>query len=153
MTTKNTEELEKILQNVHTEKALDYLSENADAMIRSDRPFADYIRELIKSKGLQQQDVFLKADIPELYGYKLIGEQKHTRQRDIILRLCYAADLSLSETQRALKLYGMPQLYAKIPRDACLMIAFNNHPGDIHDVNAFLQENKIEPLRSCGSPE
>ena len=153
MTTKNTEELEKILLNVHTEKTSDYLSENADAMIQSDRPFADYMRELIKSKELQQQDVFLKADIPELYGYKLIAEQKHTRQRDVILRLCYAAELSLSETQRALKLYGMPQLYAKIPRDACLMIAFNNRPGDIHEVNAFLQDNNIEPLRSCGSSE
>ena len=153
MTTKNTEELEKILRDIHTEKASDYLAENADAMIQSDRPFADYMRELIRAQQLQQQDVFLMADIPELYGYKLIAEQKRTRQRDIILRLCYAANLSLSETQRALKLYGMPQLYAKIPRDACLMIAFNNHPGDIHDVDAFLRENGIEPLRSCGSQE
>ena len=153
MATKNTDELEKILQNVHTEKASEYLTKNADAMISSDRPFADYMRELIKTKQLQQQDIFLKADIPELYGYKLIAEQKHTRQRDVILRLCYAANLSLSETQRALKLYGMPQLYAKIPRDACLMIAFNNRPGDINDIDTFLQKNGLEQLRPCGSQE
>ena len=44
-----------------------------------------------KEKGILQQDVFLAADLPERYGYKLISEQKHTTQRDTILRLCLAA--------------------------------------------------------------
>lgn len=36
----------------------------------------------------------MKADIPERYGYKLLSGEKHTRQRDVILRICYAAGLS-----------------------------------------------------------
>lgn len=94
--------------------------------------------------------MFLNADIPERYGYKLLSGEKHTKQRDVILRICYAAELTLEETQRALKKYEMPELYAKLPRDALLMIMFNERPGSIIDVNALLKENGMEPLRTSG---
>ena len=101
-------------------------------------------------KKLKQQDVFLAADIPEKYGYKLLSGEKHTKQRDVILRLCYAAELNLDETQKALKLYRMPELYAKIQRDALIMIAFNERPGSIIDVNSFLKKNGMDILRPSG---
>jgi hypothetical protein len=107
----------------------------------------------MREKGITQQIAFLKADIPERYGYKLLSGEKHTRQRDIILRICYAAEFTLKETQRALRKYGMPELYAKIPRDALLMIAFNERPGSIIDVNALLKENGMEALRTSGIQE
>jgi hypothetical protein len=47
----------------------------------------------------------------------------------------------------------MPELYAKIPRDALLMIAFNERPGSIIDVNALLKENGMEALRTSGIQE
>ena len=150
MPTKTTEELEKVLGKTHVSEALKYLSENADDLLASDRPFADYMKKLIKEKDLFQQDIFLKADIPDRYGYKLLSEEKRTKQRDVILRLCYAAELTLDETQKALKIYGMPQLYARVPRDAVLMIIFNNRPGSIIDVNAYLKKNGVEILRSSG---
>lgn len=153
MNKKSTDELEKILGATHIEGAGTYLSENADSIIGSDRPFADFVREIIKSKGLKQQDVFLEADIPERYGYKLISEEKHTRQRDVILRICYAAGMTLDETQRALKYYRMPELYAKVPRDALIMIAINERPGGIIEVNSFLKKSGVEILRSSGVQE
>ena len=97
--------------------------------------------------------IFLAADIPERYGYKLISEEKRTRQRDVILRICYAAHFTLEETQQALRIYGMPELYAKNSRDAVLMIAFHERPGDIIEVNALLKQNAMEPLRSSGVQE
>ena len=97
-----------------------------------------------------QQTVFLNADIPERYGYKLLSGEKHTKQRDVILRICYASELTLGETQRALKKYEMPELYAKIPRDAFMMIMFNDRPGSILDVNVLLKRNGMEPLRTSG---
>lgn len=153
MNQKSTEELEKILGSTHIDNIGGYLSENADSILSSDRPFSDYIRGIIKEKGLRQQDIFLDADIPERYGYKLIAEEKYTRQRDVILRLCYAAHMSLDETQNALKYYRMPELYAKVPRDALIMIAINVRPGSIIDVNSFLKKNGMEVLRSCGAQE
>lgn len=150
MPTKTTEELEKVLGNTHINETSKYLKENADELLDPDRPFADYMRKLIKEKNLFQQDIFLKADIPDRYGYKLLSEEKRTKQRDVILRLCYAAELTLEETQKALKIYGMPELYARVPRDAVLMIIFNNRPGSIIDVNSYLKKNGVEILRSSG---
>lgn len=153
MEPKSTDELEKILRQTHVNKVNQYMQENADSIISSEYAFHDYIRGLIKEKKLRQQDVFLAADIPEKYGYKLLSGEKRTRQRDVILRLCYAANLSLDETQKALKLYRMPELYAKIPRDAMIMIAINERPGSIIDVNAFLKNNGMDILRPSGIQE
>ena len=117
------------LENTHLSDVQDYLKEHADSIMRSDRPFSKYMRAVIRKKGLKQRDVFLWADIPERYGYKLISEEKRTRQRDVILRICYAAEFTLEETQRALRIYEMPQLYEKIPRDVVLMVCFGDRPG------------------------
>ena len=150
---KSTEELEKILGSTHVAEINEYLSENSESIVNSDRPFTDYMRSIIKEKGLRMQDIFLDADIPERYGYKLITEEKHTRQRDIILRLCYAAHMNLEEIQKALKYYRMPELYAKVPRDALIMVCINERPGSVIDVNSFLKKNGMEVLRSSGVQE
>ena len=44
----------------------------------------------------------------------------------------------------------MPELYAKIQRDALIMIAFNERPGSIIDVNSFLKKNGMDILRPSG---
>lgn len=153
MKEKRTEDLEKILGSTHADDLEKYCAGNAESMLGDDTSFYGYIKEKIKEHGLSQQTVFLMADIPERYGYKLLTGEKRTRQRDIILRICYAAGLTLDETQRALRKYEMPELYAKIPRDALLMILFNERPGSIIEVNVCLKQHKMEPLRSSGSPE
>ncbi len=153
MNDKSTEKLEDILKNAYTFEAGKYLKENEESLLREDRPFCAYIKELIREKNLRQQDIFIQADIPERYGYKALSGEKRTRQRDVILRICYAAELTLEETQHALMLYGMSPLYARIPRDAVLMIAFNRHAGNILDVNAMLKEQGMELLRTSGAQE
>lgn len=147
MNEKSTKELAEVLGKTHISDFDRYLRQNLACDSDS---FSVYIKELLAQKNLTQQVVFLKADIPERYGYKLLSGEKHTRQRDVILRICYAAELSLVETQRALKKYEMPELYAKIPRDALLMILFNERPGSIIDVNSILMEHKMQPLRTSG---
>lgn len=149
MSEKNTKELEKILGSTHLNEFNEFREANIESMI-DEKDFSEYFKELFKAKGILQQTVFLKADIPERYGYKLISGEKRTRQRDIILRICYAAEFTLEETQKALKKYGMPELYAKIPRDAFLMIVFNERPGNVIEVNEFLEKNNMEPLRTSG---
>lgn len=153
MNEKKTVELDSVLGNTRLSQVQDYLKAHADSILPEDRPFGTYMKQMMKEKNLKQQEVFLRADIPERYGYKIISEEKRTRQRDVILRLCYAAEFSLEETQRALRIYEMPQLYAKIPRDVFLMVCFNERPGDIIDVNTFLKKNNIKPLRTSGVQE
>ena len=129
-----------------------FLEENEAEMIK-EYAFADYMRTKFKEKGMLQQDVFLNADIPERYGYKLISQEKHTKQRDIILRICYAAEFTLEETQEALYLYRMPKLYPEFPREALIMVAFNDRPGDVIELNAELKKNGMKPLRSSGTTD
>lgn len=150
MSEKSTEELNNILGSTHAKNFESFLENNQGSFIDEENAFGTYVKELFKTKKLTQQTVFLKADIPERYGYKLLSGEKRTRQRDIILRICYAAGFTLTETQTALKKYNMPELYPKIPREALLMIIFNERAGSIIDVNELLQKNKFEPLRSSG---
>lgn len=150
MNEKNTKELNQILGSTHIKDFKGYCKENKASMIEESNNFFCYVKDLLKEKGISQQTVFLKADIPERYGYKLLSGEKKTRQRDIILRICYSAGFSLEETQRALKKYEMPELYAKIPRDALLMIVFNERPGTILDINEILNEHRMQPLRTSG---
>lgn len=150
---KTTDNLTNILKKAKPDDVSDVLKAHEDKIVTSDRPFAEYIRQLIRSKGLRQQDVFITADIPEGYGYKLVSEQKRTRQRDVILRLCFAAHLTLDEIQRALELYGLAPLYSRLPRDAVLMVAANSEIYDIHAVNELLGKHGMEPLAPCGLSE
>ena len=153
MIEKSTDELKNALGKTHLSGIAKFLEDNKESMQSDDRPFSQYMKKLIQDKKLLQQEIFLRADIPERYGYKLLSEEKRTKQRDVILRLCYAAELTLEETQKALRIYQMPELYAKIPRDALLMICFNERPGSIIDVNTYLKKNGLEILRSCGVQE
>ena len=153
MPQKNTDELTEILGKTHHSDFERYYRENKESMISEPTAFTAYIRELLTKKGLTQQKVFLRADIPERYGYKLLSGEKHTKQRDVILRICYAAELTVEETQRVLRQYEMPELYAKLPRDALLIILFSERPGSILDINSVLKRNGFEPLRTSGVQE
>ena len=148
MSEKKTDELEKVLGSTHIKDFDSYCKDNAGSLM--EEAFTVYMKNILREKNLTQQIVFLKADIPERYGYKLLSGEKRTRQRDIILRICYAAEMSLEETQRALKKYEMPALYAKIPRDALLMIIFNERVESIIEVNEILKEHGMEALRTSG---
>lgn len=150
MQEKETNELERLLGSTHLSDYDTYVRANQDSMLSEATSFSSYIKDILKENGITQQMAFLRADIPERYGYKLLSGEKHTRQRDVILRLCYASEMTLRQTQRALRKYGLPELYAKIPRDALIMVAFNERPGSILDVNAFLIENSLPPLRTSG---
>lgn len=143
MQEKDTNELENTLGKTHLSDYDKYLKNNKDSMLSESNSFSTYVKELMNKKKIKQQEVFLKADVPERYGYKLLSGEKHTKQRDVIVRICYAAEFTLSETQRALRKYGMAELYAKDERDALIMIAFNERPGSIIDVNTMLKSHGL----------
>ena len=145
----STEELENALVNVKSDKTYDYFQSYEKSILKGERLFANYMRNLFKEKRLLQQEVFLMADVPETYGYRLISEERHTRHRDVILRICYGAHLSFRETQRALCLAGQAKLYPRMKRDAVLIIGLNNGLN-VDEVNGLLWENGCEKLKTIG---
>ena len=145
---KTTRELEDILLNSHSDQIDDYFLDESKEFLNTS--FGDYFRDVLLTKKITQQSLFTNADISDKYGYKLISGEKHTNQRDVIIRLCYAGDFTLVETQRALKLYGMAPLYARIKRDALLITAFNEKKKNIIDLNHYLKKNGEKPLKGTG---
>lgn len=55
-------------------------------------------------------------------------------------------EMSLKETQRALKLYGMTELYPKIKRDVLLIVALGQKMFNIDEVNEMLVKEGEAPL-------
>ncbi|MCD8004611.1 MAG: helix-turn-helix domain-containing protein [Oscillospiraceae bacterium] len=147
MKQESTDALDNVLKGLGPEDVDEYLNAYADSLEDAPRPFAHYLRGLLRQKRLTQREVFERAGLSDRYGYRLLTQEKNTRQRDYILRLCFGAELSLLEAQRALKLYGMSELYAKIPRDAVLIIAFNREIYQISQVNELLRAHGMEPLK------
>ena len=72
--------------------------------------------------------------------------EKHTKDRDLIIRLCLAGHFNWDETNRALKLYGMSELYAKDPRDACIIVAINNRIFDQYEVDDLLEKQGMKKI-------
>ena len=72
--------------------------------------------------------------------------EKHTRDRDLIIRFCIAGHFNWDETNRALKLYGFTELYAKNSRDAVLIVAINNRIYTLYDIDELLLEHGLECL-------
>ena len=134
------------LGQIRPEELPDFLDTHRGELLTEPRPFAAYMRETFRKKGVLQQNVFLAADLSENYGYKLISEEKHTVNRDTILRLCMAAGFSMPETQEALILYGMAPLYSRFPRDIVFLAAIRHHIRDVHQVNALMQSCGLPPL-------
>lgn len=112
--------------------------------------FLRYFIKKMKTKELHPHTVYVRADIPVAYGDRLLSGKISTGQRDVILRLCYAGELSLTETQKALSLYGMQQLIEEDPRDRMIMHSFIERPGNIIDVNIILRQHQCFPLRTTG---
>ena len=144
---KTTNTLTNVLKKTKPDGINEFLKDNSGELLSGEHPFSVYMKNCIKEKGIQQKDVFLAADISDGYGYKLLSEEKHTKQRDVILRLCLGARLTLDETQRALKIYGMSPLYSRLPRDAVIIVAIESGIYEISHVNQLLAEHGEVQLR------
>ena len=101
---------------------------------------------MLAQKHIKLKDVYSFAGVSESYGSKILSMEKHAKSRDLILRLCLAGWFNWEETNRALKLYGMSELYAKDPRDACIIIAINNRITDVGTIDGMLEENGLKKL-------
>lgn len=112
--------------------------------------FVKFMKKTIKEKKVSKRDVFGMAEIPVSYGYKILLGEKRTKQRDVIIRICYVANFNVEEIQEALRLYEMPELYNMIFRDKIILEAFESSDRDINIINDKLKQNKLASLKECG---
>lgn len=74
MNKKITKEFEEILEHTHPKYIGKFVKTNEGDLLDGDRNFMKYMNEKLKEKRLQKQDVILRADISQGYGYKLLSE-------------------------------------------------------------------------------
>ena len=112
-----TDRLEDILENTTPDQLDHYLKTNKKLMNGDKKAFYYYVKNVLAEKNIKLKDVYSFAGESESYGSKIISMEKHTTNRDLIIRLCIAGHFSWDEINKALKLYGMNELYARDPRD------------------------------------
>ena len=121
----DTKVLENILVADKYKKTKKIVDENSGFMVDDDKKFSYYMKDLIKEKGMTIKRVILLTGLSESYGRHIIGGDKTTKNRDLVIGLCISANFTVGETNRALKLNNMQALYAKRKRDAVIMIEIN----------------------------
>ncbi|MCR4610545.1 MAG: hypothetical protein K5644_01470 [Lachnospiraceae bacterium] len=141
-----TDELNELLDNVKPKDIDKYLEENREYMADDKKAFYYYYKDVIDKKNIKLKDVYSFAGMSESMGGKIVRMEGHTSNRDVIIKLCIAGHFSLIETNRALKLYGMNELYSKNSRDACIIVAINNRIYDFDKIDKMLEEEQLKEL-------
>lgn len=143
---KSTYEVEELLSNMKPAELGSFYKENKSSMVDDKKAFYYYMKDIAESKNIMFKEMYLFAGVSESYGEKIIRMEKHTKNRDLIIRLCIAGHLSLVEINKALKLYGMNPLYSKDKRDACLIVAVNNRIYDLYEIDNILEKQGLQIL-------
>lgn len=146
MQEKPTNELDEMLGKMKPGELSGFYKENSKYLADDKKAFYYYFKDVIESKNIFLKDVYSFAGVTESWGGKIISMEKHTKNRDLILRLCIAGHFSLEEINRALKLYGMNPLYAKDKRDASIIVAINNRIYDLYQMDEILIEQGFSKL-------
>ncbi|MCR4922889.1 MAG: hypothetical protein K5931_02640 [Lachnospiraceae bacterium] len=146
MEKKPTDELNDLLENIKPDQLDGYFRDNEKYMADDKKAFYYYMKDVLDEKNIKLKDVYSFAGVTESYGSKIVTMEKHTKNRDLIVRLCIAGHFTWDETNRALKLYGFNELYAKDSRDAVFIVAINNRIFDLYDIDEMLLEHGLLQL-------
>ena len=146
MQKKSTNELNDLLENMKPDQLDSYFKDNSKYLADDKKAFYYYMKDVLDEKNIKLKDVYSFAGVTESYGSKIVTMEKHTKDRDLIIRLCLAGHFNWDETNRALKLYGLSELYAKDPRDACIIVAVNNRIFDMYEIDEMLIRQGLKKL-------
>lgn len=140
MREKPTNELDELLKKASPEKMDGYFKDNKEYLADEKKAFYYFMKDTLESKNILLKDVYSFAGMSESYGSQILTMEKHTTNRDVIIRMCVVGHFTLEETNRALKLYGMSPLYAKDKRDANIIVAIHHRMYDLGEIDDLLEK-------------
>jgi len=146
MQEKSTNELDEMLNGMKPEELSGFYRKNSKYLADDRKAFYYYFKDVIEEKNIFLKDVYSFAGMTESWGGKIVTMERHTKNRDVIIRLCVAGHFALDEMNRALKLYGMTPLYAKDKRDAAIIVAVNNRIYDLGRLDEILMSQGLNKL-------
>ena len=132
---RTTEELLEILKK---SSDISTFMENHSEDLVEKIPLCHHFNQILMQKNLKKSDVIRLSGLDRKYCYEIFAGTK-SPSRDKVLALCFAANLSESETTHLLKSTGYPQLYARIERDSVILFALQRGLS-LTDTNELLFE-------------
>lgn len=120
-----TIELMSILNDIEDENYLDEFIKSAINNF-SDLGLPKFFEDICSTKDIKKSVLIKNADIDRTYGYQILSGAKNP-SRDNILKLCISANLNLDESNKALKLGNVGELYPKNPRDSIIIFGINKN--------------------------
>lgn len=109
-----------------------------------DISFDEYLKTLMDQKNISTTDLISRACISKTYAYQFINGER-LPGRDIVIRMAFAMNLNIDDTQRLLTLAGKGVLYPKIRRDAGILLCFRKKMT-LDETNSFLEDLGEVPL-------
>ncbi len=135
MTDSELREYKHILRN-GSEEDIRRFQERQRHLNDAPESFSDFMYDMIKRSGRTKAVVAQRAGLSRDYMYKVLNPNsgKRTTERDYIIAVCIAADMSLMEVQKALSLYPFPNLDDSDDRAAVIISGLLTHTR-IDDLN------------------
>ena len=139
----------------------DQLTDHLDQQLKSTslENFSNYLKNLQQLPSLQDffsvyiakhdlkiSQIIKNRGISHSYAPDIFNGTKPHPSRDYLLALCLGAHMDLKTTQHALRIAQLGELYAKVPRDAAIMMHINNEKWNLIDINIFLEEHGLNVI-------
>ncbi len=106
--------------------------------------FSKLLRHHMSRAGLTVLDLEQAALLSKTFLYQLLKGDR-VPGRDVVIRLSIVLGLTLEEAQSLLRAAGRSSLYPRLPRDAVVIHALENHKK-LAVVSAQLEQLKEPPL-------
>ena len=133
-----TDHLDQQLKSTSQEKYSNYLKN-----LQQLPSLQDFFSVYIAKHDLKISQIIKNSGISQSYAHEILNGTKPHPSRDYLLALCLGAHLDLKSTQHALRIAQLGELYAKVPRDAAIMMHINNEKWNLIDINIFLEEHGL----------
>lgn len=138
-----TQELLKMLRSTHSVSDLEKYTETLFTN-NSFHTFSEYLCFILREHNITESTLIRNSQIQRTYAYQILNGTKNPG-RDKVIALCLAAQMNFEETQRALTLAGLGQLYPRRHRDSILIFALEQQLS-VQQINELLFEEQEAPL-------
>lgn len=95
-----------------------------------------YLLKLLDMKSKTIQEVIQKANLSRSFGYQVFNGLRNPT-RNILIKMAFAMELTIDETQHLLKIAQRGELYPRVRRDAAIIFCIQNKCS-LYDVEELL---------------
>lgn len=138
MDRQSTEELNETLKSTSCDGFSEYLKKLQEAP-----SLQDYFSIYMAQHNMTAAEIIKNSGISRSYAHEILNGKKQHPSRDHLLALCLGAHMDLNTTQHALRIAQQGELYAKVLRDAAIMMHINHRVWNLVKINLFLAEHDL----------